>query len=57
MKVGKHEMSRDRGGVSATPSEPDTFQLAAAAMVELAAAWAKLHNALVKMGQDKVLWP
>lgn len=35
--------------------EPDAFEEAAAAMVALAAAWAKLHNALRKMGQDKAL--
>ena len=38
-------------------SEPDAFQKAAAAMVELAAAWAKLHDAVVKMGQEKALRP
>lgn len=33
--------------------EPDAFARAAVAMIALAAAWAELHKALVKMGQDK----
>ena len=41
-----------------TPSkEQDAFEEAVAAMVGLAAAWAKLHNALVKKGEHMGLRP
>lgn len=42
---------------STPTSEPNAFEKAATAMVELAAAWAKLHDALVKIGEDKALRP
>jgi hypothetical protein len=46
------------GREASTPQrEPDPFQRAAAAMVALAAAWAELHNAVKKMGEDKALRP